>query len=78
MATKEQIKKAILKAAGDPETGAIKDLADTFADAVFALDNETPTRADTKDDVSGEKVQDATHYERPTKENRVTKPTETR
>jgi len=39
MATKAEIKAAILKAAGDPESGAIRDLADSMADAVFAIDH---------------------------------------
>lgn len=38
MATKEQIKKAILEVAGNPVSGAIADLADTMADAVVAID----------------------------------------
>lgn len=39
MATKAEIKAAILSVAGNPESGAIVDLADDFADAVFRLDN---------------------------------------
>lgn len=42
MATEEQIKKAILKVAGDPESGAIKDLADELARAIVELD--TPAK----------------------------------
>lgn len=38
MATKEEIKKAILAVAGDPISGAIADLADSMADAVLAID----------------------------------------
>lgn len=38
MATKEQIKKAILEVAGNPISGAIADLADSMADAVVAID----------------------------------------
>ncbi len=38
MATKEQIKKAILEVAGNPDAGIIRDLADAFADAVAAID----------------------------------------
>ena len=38
MATKEEIKAAILKVAGDPSAGVIRDLADAMADAVLALD----------------------------------------
>ena len=39
MATKEQIKKAILDVAGNPESGIIAELADKFADAVAKLDS---------------------------------------
>ena len=39
MATKDAIKAAILKAAGNPSAGIIKDLADDFAQAVWELDN---------------------------------------
>ena len=42
MATKDQIKAAILKVAGDPISGVIHDLADAFADAVFEIDNPKP------------------------------------
>jgi hypothetical protein len=38
MATKDQIKKAILEVAGNPTSGVIADLADSFADAVVAID----------------------------------------
>lgn len=38
MATKEQIKSAILEVAGNPDAGIIKDLADAFAAAVVAID----------------------------------------
>lgn len=39
MATKEQIKAAILKTAGNPSAGIINDLADDLAKAVWELDN---------------------------------------
>jgi hypothetical protein len=39
MASKDEIKAALLKAAGNPSTGIIKDLADAFAQAVWELDN---------------------------------------
>jgi hypothetical protein len=38
MATKAQIVEAILKTAGNPDTGIVKDLAEAFADAVVAID----------------------------------------
>lgn len=39
MATKDEIKAAILKTAGNPSAGVIKDLADDLAKAVWELDN---------------------------------------
>lgn len=39
MATKEQIKKAILDVAGNPESGIIAELADSFAEAVAKIDS---------------------------------------
>jgi hypothetical protein len=39
MATKDEIKSAILKTAGNPSAGIIKDLAEDFAQAVWELDN---------------------------------------
>lgn len=38
MATKEQIKKAILEVAGNPESGVVADLAERWADAIVKLD----------------------------------------
>jgi hypothetical protein len=39
MATQDDIKKAILKAAGNPSVGVIADMADDLAKAVWELDN---------------------------------------
>ena len=39
MASKDEIKKAILKVAGNPSVGVIADLADDLAKAVWELDN---------------------------------------
>jgi hypothetical protein len=39
MASKEDIKRAILKAAGNPSAGVIADIADDLAKAVWELDN---------------------------------------
>ncbi len=47
MATKDEIKKALLRVAGDPVSGSIPALVDEMADAVLALDNasaETPKK----------------------------------
>jgi hypothetical protein len=39
MASKDEIKKAILNAAGNPSVGVIADIADDLAKAVWELDN---------------------------------------
>jgi hypothetical protein len=39
MATQDDIKKAILKTAGNPSVGVIAELADDLAKAVWELDN---------------------------------------
>jgi hypothetical protein len=43
MANKEDIKRTILKIAGNPESGVINDLAEEWARAIVALDAE-PTK----------------------------------
>lgn len=43
MATKDEIKLAILKVAGDPVSGILFDLADEMAEAVYKLDNAAAT-----------------------------------
>lgn len=63
MATKEQIKAAILKVAGNPEAGVVFQLADAMAEAVVGLD--APVRST------------ASSYE-PTQETRVMKADEKR
>lgn len=44
MATIAQVKKAILDAAGNPDSGPIAQLAQAMAEAVVALDEEKLTR----------------------------------
>jgi hypothetical protein len=39
MASKDDIKRAILKVAGNPSVGVIADIADDLATAVWELDN---------------------------------------
>lgn len=78
MATREDIKKAILAVAGNPESGIVAQLADAMADAVVGLDASVPFKADARDGDGDGKVQDGTPFERPAKETRVTKPTEKR
>ena len=45
MATKEEIKAAILKSAGNPSVGIIAEMADQFADAVFDLEQKSSAPA---------------------------------
>lgn len=47
MATKDEIIAAIMAVAGNPEVGAVKELASEFADAIIALDN--PLSKDAKE-----------------------------
>lgn len=42
MASKSEIKKVILNVAGNPESGAIAQLADEWAEAIYRLDNPAP------------------------------------
>lgn len=49
MATKAEIKAAILKVAGDPVSGVIADLADSMADAVVAIDTPPVEKAQEKE-----------------------------
>lgn len=78
MASKADIKKVILAVAGNPESGVIAEYADKWAEAIASLDTDTPYKANAKDGDGDGKVQDGTPHERPAKETRVTKPTETR
>lgn len=49
MATKDEIKAAILKAAGNPESGVVFKNVDAWAEAVVALDAPTkPAKAEEK------------------------------
>jgi hypothetical protein len=45
MATKQEIKAAILNAAGNPQSGIIADMADEFAEAVLGLEEKSSTPA---------------------------------
>ena len=75
MATKDEIKKAILEVAGNPESGNVFNLAGKWADAIVALDT---TKVDL-DAVKGEgEVVQTAKFDRPAKETRITKAEETR
>jgi hypothetical protein len=45
MATKQEIKDAILKSAGNPSVGVIAEMADQFAQAVLDLEEKSSTPA---------------------------------
>ena len=45
MATKQEIKEAILKSAGNPSVGVIAEMADQFAEAVLGLEEKSSTPA---------------------------------
>jgi hypothetical protein len=78
MAKMEEIKKVILDVAGNPESGVVAELAEQWAIAIVSLDSKTPYNPDARDGDGDGMVQDGTPFERPVKETRVTKPTETR
>ena len=79
MATFEQIKSTILDVAGNPTSGPIADMADSWAAAIVSIDSPTPYKLEAKDGDGDGMVQDGTPFERPAKkETRVTKPAETR
>jgi len=75
MATKDEIKKAILEVAGNPESGNVFNLAGKWADAIVALDTVKVDLDAVKSE--GEVVQTA-KFDRPAKETRITKAEETR
>ena len=58
MATKNEIKKAILEVAGNPESGIVAQYADRWADAIVGLD--------APESNSGQKKADKATDERPT------------
>ena len=44
MATIEQIKTAILEVSGNPDSGVVRDNVDTWAQAIWELDNSAPVK----------------------------------
>jgi hypothetical protein len=53
MASRDEIKKAILDVAGNPTSGIIKEMAGLFADAVAALDEDSADTPKTVTPVRG-------------------------
>ena len=78
MANIAQIKQVILDVAGNPESGVVAEYAEKWAIAIASLNSDTPYDPNAKDGDRDGMVQDGTPFERPAKETRVTKPTETR
>jgi hypothetical protein len=76
MASKAEIKKAILDVAGNPDSGVIFQLADAWAEAIVGLGSEAPVKPESKD--AAGKVEEVASQGSPAKEVRVIKPAETR
>lgn len=68
---KEDVKKRILDALGNPSSGAIVDHLDTIADAIVGRDQKSGYKPNAKDGDGDGLVQDGTKYERSAKETRV-------
>lgn len=66
MASKSEIKEAILKVAGNPESGVVAQFADAWADAIIAIDAPAPAPIVEREDAE------------PIKETRISKAAETR
>ena len=71
MATVKEIKEAILKTAGNPETGVVAANAQRWAEAIAALDKVVEVTPDKDEPIKTPTVN-------PTRETRVTKPSELR
>lgn len=78
MATKEQVKKTILDIAGNPDSGVIYELAESWSSAIVGLDSATPVNPDASTGSKDSPAQDGELHESPVKEVRVVKPSETR
>lgn len=74
---KADVKKVILEVAGNPDSGVVVQYADKWAEAIVGLADGT-YKPDARDGDGDGKVQDGTKFERPAKEARVVKPSETR
>ena len=68
---KENYKKAILEALGNPQSGPLADYIDVIVDAVVGLNDKGAYKPDARDGDGDGLVQDGTAYERPAKETRV-------
>ncbi len=71
MATIKEIKEAILRVAGNPDSGVVVKYADRWAEAIAGLDNEAEIKPSKKETPKASTDESAN-------EMRVTKPTELR
>lgn len=78
MATKEQVKKTILDIAGNPDSGVVFQLADSWASAIVGLDSATPVTPNATEGKEDSPALDGELPESPVKEVRVIKPSEIR
>lgn len=75
---KEDIKKRILDALGNPSSGAIVDHLDTIVEAIVGRDQKSGYKPNAKDGDGDGLVQDGTAHERPAKETRIIQASEKR
>lgn len=68
---RENYKKAILDALGNPQSGLLVDYIDTIVEAVVGLNEKGAYKSDARDGDGDGLVQDGTAFERPAKETRV-------
>jgi len=68
---RENYKKAILSALGNPVAGPLADYIDVIVDAVVGLNDKGAYNPHARDGDGDGLVQDGTAYERPAKETRV-------
>lgn len=71
MKNRENYKKAILAALGNPVSGVLVDSLETILDAVVGLEAKAPLKPDARDGDGDGTVQDGTAFERPAKETRI-------
>jgi len=71
MKNRENYRKAILDALGNPSSGVFVDYMDTILDAVVGLEAKAELKPNARDGDGDGLVQDGTAYERPAKETRV-------
>lgn len=78
MATQDQIKKAILDVAGNPDSGVVAELADSWAQAIVDLDSAEPSKPEASEGIKDAAAETGMLTEGSAKEVRVLKAEETR